>query len=148
MYFSAFSISDSEKPKKIKSNGQPNSSIQETTVTPPKSNSDHSNTSAAPKAVVHERVTPTTKSDSGPDSTMTTTKEQTANYHPGRTSLQKIPPPKPHLTDNEDYVTIIFHALLSPDFNFKPDKQHVTIRLGHEDLGGWDYNFAENFNAK
>lgn len=53
-----------------------------------------------------------------------------------------LPPPD---VTKEDCVTVIFHALLSPDFHFNHNKQKISIRAGLEELRNWEWNCANDF---
>ncbi|XP_040919421.1 E3 ubiquitin-protein ligase rnf213-alpha isoform X2 [Toxotes jaculatrix] len=58
------------------------------------------------------------------------------------------PPPK-RLIRNQtiaarDRLTIYFHAVLSKDFSFNPEEDHIFIRIGSP-LGTWEENAAELF---
>lgn len=52
------------------------------------------------------------------------------------------PPPSVNPND-EDCVTIMFHALLSPDFNFKEEEHKIAIRAGHPELHSFAWNCVE-----
>lgn len=44
--------------------------------------------------------------------------------------------------DAQDKLTIYFHAVLSKDFKFDPDKDQIFIRAG-ECIGSWGSNIVE-----
>ena len=74
--------------------------------------------------------------------------QRTSPLHHGQHSKQITVPPPRNLADEEDCVTIIFHALLSPDFNFEPNKQEVNVRLGYEELGNFEWNCVSKFDTR
>jgi hypothetical protein len=43
---------------------------------------------------------------------------------------------------DEDYISVVFYGLLSPDFHFKPEEHRVVLRAGHEELGLWHENIT------
>ncbi|XP_048587615.1 E3 ubiquitin-protein ligase rnf213-alpha isoform X3 [Nematostella vectensis] len=53
-----------------------------------------------------------------------------------------IPPPPPRDFD-EDCLTVVFHAILSPKFPFDPKKDSVHLRFGPQELGSFKYNSVD-----
>ena len=39
----------------------------------------------------------------------------------------------------EDVLTIYFHTIISPDFNYNPQTDKVQVIMGNKDYGDWDW---------
>lgn len=84
------------------------------------------------------------QSGSGPDSTPTQTSDADKGTKDKTESNTPADPPPRRSTRNQtiaahDRLTIYFHAVLSKDFKFDPDKDHIFIRAGSH-IGSWEEN--------
>ncbi|KAK5599708.1 hypothetical protein CRENBAI_016743 [Crenichthys baileyi] len=63
-----------------------------------------------------------------------------------KSNTPPAPPPKTQVQSNittRDRLTIYFHAVLSKDFKFDPNKDQIFIRAGKPIADRWDANVAE-----
>ncbi|XP_031550160.1 E3 ubiquitin-protein ligase rnf213-alpha-like, partial [Actinia tenebrosa] len=134
-------IKEKKKKRKNKKKGKKTSKKE-----PQKEEEPQASTSIDAKA----QMTMTTQHEKN-NSTHGKQENQPVEHKNSREQLRDIQctvnaPPPPDVTA-QDCVTVIFHALLSPDFHFNPKKQKISIKVGLEELGGWKYNCANDFTV-